>query len=210
MNMQVDVYSKSGQKTGRTIDLPENIFGIEPNEHVVYLAVKAFRANQRQGTHMTKNRKLVRGGGKKPWKQKGRGVARAGTIRSPLWVGGGRVFGPVPHDYDQKVNKKVSRLARKSVLAGKAKDGELMIVEDFTIESGKTKDLAAVLKSFAAENIKALVLVAKPDKMMLQAGRNIPTLNVQIAPNASVYDLIDCKKLFIQESAIDEIAGVLA
>jgi len=208
--MQVEIYSKTGEKTGRTVDLPENIFGIEPNEHVVYLAVKAFQANQRQGTHMTKNRKLVRGGGKKPWKQKGRGVARAGTIRSPLWVGGGRVFGPVPHDYDQKVNKKTSRLARKSVLSSKVKDGQITVVEDFTVDSGKTKDMTAVLKSFAAENVKALVLLAKQDKMMLQAGRNIPTLNLQVAPNASVYELMDCKKLFIQESAIEGIAGVLA
>jgi len=208
--MQADIYTKSGQKTGRTVELPDNIFGIEPNEHVVYLAVKAYQANQRQGTHMTKNRKLVRGGGKKPWKQKGRGVARAGTIRSPLWVGGGRVFGPVPHDYDQKVNKKTSRLARKSVLSSKVKDGQITVVEDFTVESGKTKDMVAILKSFSADGVKSLVLLPKQDKMVLQAGRNIPTLSVQIAPSASVYELLDCKKLLIQESAIAGIAGVLA
>lgn len=208
--MQVDVYTKDGQKSGRTIELPDGVFGIEPNEHVVYLAVKAYRANQRQGTHMTKNRKLVRGGGKKPWKQKGRGVARAGTTRSPLWVGGGRVFGPVPHDYDQKINKKTSRLARKSVLSSKAKDGQLTVVEDFTVESGRTKDIVAVLKNFAADNVKALFLLPKQDAMLLRAGRNLPRLNVKIAPSASVYDLLDCKKLFIQESAIAGIAGVLA
>jgi large subunit ribosomal protein L4 len=208
--MQVDIYTKDGQKSGRTVELPDTVFGIEPNEHVVYLAVKAFLANQRQGTHMTKNRKLVRGGGKKPWKQKGRGVARAGTIRSPLWVGGGRVFGPVPHDYDQKVNKKTSRLARKSVLSSKAKEGQLTVIEDFTVESGKTKDMAAILKSFAADQVKALVLLSKQDAMLSRAVRNIPTLNVQVAPSASVYDLLDCKKLFIQESAIAGIAGVLA
>jgi large subunit ribosomal protein L4 len=208
--MLIDVYTKTGEKTGRSVDLPDNVFAVEPNEHVVYLAVKAYQANQRQGTHMTKNRKLVRGGGKKPWKQKGRGVARAGTIRSPLWVGGGRVFGPVPHDYDQKVNKKASRLARKSVLSSKAKDGQLTVVEDFTVESGKTKDLVAILKSFSADQVKSLVLLPKQDKMVLQAGRNIATLHVQIAPSASVYELMNCKKLFIQESAIAGIAGVLA
>jgi large subunit ribosomal protein L4 len=208
--MQVDVYSKTGEKTGRTVDLPDDIFGIKPNEHVVYLAVKAYQANQRQGTHMTKNRKLVRGGGKKPWKQKGRGVARAGTIRSPLWVGGGRVFGPVPHDYDQKVNKKTSRLARKSVLSSKVKDGQVTVVEDFMIDSGKTKDMTAILKSFTADKVKSLVLVPKHDNMTLQAGRNLAKLHVQVAPNASVYELMDCKKLFIQESAVAGIAGVLA
>ncbi len=208
--MQVDVYTKDGQKSGRTVELPDNIFGIEPNEHVVYLAVKAYQANQRQGNHMTKNRKLVRGGGKKPWKQKGRGVARAGTTRSPLWVGGGRVFGPVPHDYDQKVNKKTSRLARKSVLSSKVKDGQVTVVEDFTVESGKTKDMAAILNSFSAADVKALFLLPKSDEMLLRAGRNLAKLKVQVAPSASVYDLLDCKKLFIQESAIAEIAGVLA
>jgi large subunit ribosomal protein L4 len=208
--MQVDVYTKTGKKTGRTVELPDAVFSIAPNEHVVYLAVKAYRANQRQGTHMTKTRKLVRGGGKKPWKQKGRGVARAGTIRSPLWVGGGRVFGPVPHDYDQKVNKKASRLARKSVLSSKTKEGQLTVVEDFTVESGKTRDMVAILKSFAADKVKSLMLLPKQDNMVLQAGRNIPTLHVQVAPTASVYELMDCKKLFIQESAIAGIAGVLA
>ncbi|MDZ7288831.1 MAG: 50S ribosomal protein L4 [candidate division KSB1 bacterium] len=208
--MQVDVYTKDGQKSGRTVELPDNVFGIAPNEHVVYLAVKAYMANQRQGTHMTKNRKLVRGGGKKPWRQKGRGVARAGTTRSPLWVGGGRVFGPVPRDYDQKVNKKSSRLARKSVLSNKLKDGQLTVVEDFTIESGQTKDMIAVLKNFSAHDVKSLFLLPKKDEMFLRAGRNIPTLNIQVAPQASVYELLDCKKLLIQESAIAEIAGVLA
>jgi large subunit ribosomal protein L4 len=208
--MQVDVYTKDGQKSGKTIDLPEAIFGIEPHEHAVYLAVKAYLANQRQGTNKTKNRKLVRGGGKKPWRQKGRGVARAGTIRSPLWVGGGRVFGPVPRDYSQKLNKKVNRLARKSVLSSKVKEGQLMVVEDFTIASGKTKDMVAVLKSFTAENAKSLFLLPDRDEMFLRAGRNISTLNVQIAENASVYELLNCQRLFIQESAVARIAGVLA
>jgi large subunit ribosomal protein L4 len=208
--MQVDVYTKDGQKSGKTLELPEEVFGIEPNEHAVYLAVKAYLANQRQGTHMTKNRKLVRGGGKKPWRQKGRGVARAGTIRSPLWVGGGRVFGPVPRDYSQKVNKKVNRLARKSILSNKAKDGQLMVVEDFTIESGKTRDMAAVLKNFASENVKALFLLSDHDAMFLRAGRNLPMLNIQIASSASVYELLNCQKLFIQQSAIERIVGVFA
>jgi large subunit ribosomal protein L4 len=137
-------------------------------------------------------------------------VGRAVTFRSPWWVGGGRVFGRVQLEYDHNVNKKTSRLARKSVLSSKAKEGQLTVIEDFTVESGKTKDMAAILKSFAADQVKALVLLSKQDAMLSRAVRNIPTLNVQVAPSASVYDLLDCKKLFIQESAIAGIAGVLA
>jgi large subunit ribosomal protein L4 len=208
--MQIDLYTKDGQKSGKKVELPDEIFGIQPNEHAVYLAIKAYLANQRQGTHMTKNRKLVSGGGKKPWKQKGRGVARAGTIRSPLWVGGGRVFGPVPHEYREKLNKKVNRLARKSALSTKVKDGQLTVVEDFTIESGKTRDMVEVLKNFAVENSKALFLLPKHDEMLLRAGKNIPKLDIRDAASASAYDLLNCQKLFIQESAIATIAGVLA
>jgi large subunit ribosomal protein L4 len=208
--MQVEVYSKDGQKNGKLVDLPDEVFGIEPNEHAVYLVVKAQMANRRQGTHKTKTRREVRGGGKKPWKQKGRGVARAGSIRSPLWVGGGRVFGPKPRDYSQAVNKKVNRLARKSVLSSKLKEEKLFVVEDFTIASGKTRDMASLLKSFGVDKTKALFLVSKPDEMLHRASKNLPKLHVQIGENASTYELLDCQKLFIQESAIPKIAGVLA
>ena len=192
------------------VTLSDTTFAREFNESLVHQVVVAYMAAGRAGTKAQKTRAQVRGGGKKPWKQKGRGVARAGTTRSPLWVGGGRVFGPVPHDYDEKINKKTSRLARKSVLSSKAKDGQLTVVEDFTVESGRTKDMLAVLKSFAADKVKALFLLPKQDALLLRAGRNLPKLNVQIAPSASVYELLDCKKLFIQESAITGIAGVLA
>ncbi len=207
--MQVEVYTKDGQKTGKTIELPDAVFGIEPNEHVVYLVIKAQRANSRQGTHKTKTRKEVRGGGKKPWKQKGRGVARAGSIRSPLWVGGGRVFGPKPRDYTQDVNKKVNRLARKSVLSSKLKEQKLVVVEDFTIASGKTRDMAVVLKNFGADQTKSLLLLPKQDNMLYRAGKNLPKLNVQIGENVSTYELLDCQKIFIQEGAVAKIAGVL-
>ncbi len=207
--MQVEVYTKDGHKSGKTITLPDEVFGIEPNRHVVYLAVKAQQANQRQGTHKTKTRKEVSGGGKKPWKQKGRGVARAGSIRSPLWVGGGRVFGPQPRDYSQSINHKAKKLARKSVLSLKAQSGELVVVEDFTLDSGKTKDMAAILKNFGADKIKSVLLVPQADPSLLRASRNLYKMKLQVGPEASTLDLLDCQKLFIQESAVSRIAGVL-
>jgi large subunit ribosomal protein L4 len=206
--MVVDVYTKDGKKSGKRAELPDGIFAIEPNQHVVYLAVKAQMANARQGTHKTKSRHEVRGGGKKPWKQKGRGVARAGTIRSPLWVGGGRVFGPTPRDYGQDLPKRVKRLARRSVLAAKLKEQQVVVVEDFSIDSGKTRDMVAVLKNFELGKQKALMLVPAHDEKTLKASRNIPNLHVQLAEVASTYELLDCNKLLIQQSAIGKIAGV--
>jgi large subunit ribosomal protein L4 len=206
--MLVDVYKKDGTKSGKQVELPADIFGIDPKEHAVYLAVKAQLAKARQGTHKTKTRREVRGGGKKPWKQKGRGVARAGTIRSPLWVGGGRVFGPTPRDYSQDLPKKVKRLARRSVLSAKVKEQQVIVVEDFHIDSGKTAEMAAVLRSFAIGKQKALMLMPAHDEKTLQASRNIPNLHVQVAGTASVYELLDCGKLFIQQGAIEKIAGV--
>lgn len=206
--MLVDVYKKDGTKSGKQVDLPAEVFGIDPKEHAVYLAVKAQLANARQGTHKTKTRKEVRGGGKKPWKQKGRGVARAGTIRSPLWVGGGRVFGPTPRDYSQDVPKKVKRLARRSVLSAKLKDEQIVVVEDFRVDSGKTRDMVTVLKSFEVGKQKALMLVPAYDEQTLKASRNIPNLQVQIADAASTFELLNCSKLFIQQGAVEKIVGV--
>ena len=136
--MTFEVYKIDGSSTGEKLELADDIFGIEPNDHAIYLAVKAYRANQRQGTHKSKERGEVSGGGKKPWKQKGRGGSRAGTSRSPVWVGGGTIFGPKPHLYKQDLPKKLKRLARKSALSYKVKDEQLMIVEDFNFEQPKT------------------------------------------------------------------------
>ncbi|MDZ7266109.1 MAG: 50S ribosomal protein L4 [candidate division KSB1 bacterium] len=207
--MQVEVYTKDGQKSGRTIDLPDEIFGIEPNRHVIYLAVKAQQANQRQGTHKTKTRREVSGGGKKPWKQKGRGVARAGSTRSPLWVGGGRVFGPQPRDYSQSLNQKVKKLARRSALSLKAKAGEMVVVEDFTVASGKTREMAGILKNLGADKLKTLLLIPQADPALLRASRNLYRLRLQLGSDVSTFELLNCQKLFIQESAVSRLAGVL-
>ncbi len=147
--MESVVYKTDGSPSGEKVKLPEHVFGVEPNRHVIYLAVKAQTTNSRQGTASTKTRSMVSGGGKKPWRQKGRGMARAGTIRSPLWVGGGRVFGPHPREYEMKLPKKVKRLARVSVYSDKARNEALMVVEDFKLSQAKTKEMFGILRSLA-------------------------------------------------------------
>lgn len=207
--MKLDVYKIDGSKSGETISLEKNIFGIEPNDHVVYLSVKAHLANKRQGTHKAKERNEVRGGGRKPWKQKGRGTARAGTTRSPLWVGGGTVFGPKPRDYSMSVNKKVKKLARKSALSYKAKAEQIMIVEDFNFDAPKTKDFTKVLKSLNLDGKKTLLLTSENSVNLFKSGRNISKVNVLEASNASTYDLINNQMLVLQKSAVDKIVNSL-
>jgi len=206
--VKVDVLRVDGSSSGRQAELPAQIFEIEPNDHAIYLAVKAQMTNKRRGTASVKNRALVAGGGRKPWRQKGRGVARAGTIRSPIWRGGGTVFGPTPHPYHLKVNKKVKRLARKSVLSYKAQEGNIVVVEDFDIESGKTRDMAAILQQLDLDSKKITLLVPQSKAKLLQAGRNIPTLQICEAKSASIYELLNCEKLVIQETAIEKLQEV--
>jgi len=207
--MEFEVYKNTGEPTGRTIKVSNKIFGAEPNEHVVYLAVQSQRTNERQGTAATKTRSMVSGGGRKPWRQKGRGTARAGTIRSPLWRGGGTTHGPRPHDYIFKVPKKIKRLARISVLSARAKESAIKVLEDFTLEQAKTKEMYSVLKGFGLENTKTLILLPEYDPKVLLASRNIKNLNVSIATDASTYDLLNCKTLLITESAIKKLEGAL-
>jgi large subunit ribosomal protein L4 len=207
--MELAIYNKDGQASGKKAKLPKAIFGAELNQHAVYLAVKSYRANQRQGTADTKVRSMVSGGGKKPWRQKGRGVARAGTIRSPLWVGGGRVFGPHPRDYAMQIPKKVNRLARLSIYSDKFKNSQITVIEDFKLENAKTKEMYAILKSLGLENTKTLMLLAEYDPLVLRAGRNLPKLNIKVAATESTYDLLNCERLLIQESALTKISGVL-
>lgn len=205
--MKLDVYKRDGSSAGKKVDLPEQIAGAKPHQHAMYLAVKAQMANMRQGTASTKNRSQARGGGRKPWRQKGRGVARAGTIRSPLWVGGGRVFGPQPRDYSQKISKKVKRLARVSAFADKISNDRITVVEDFTLENPKTKELFGILKALGVESQKVLLLVSDYDANILRAGRNIPNLEIRVATTESTYDLLNCERLLVQQSAVEKIVG---
>ncbi|MEK6757042.1 MAG: 50S ribosomal protein L4 [Bacteroidota bacterium] len=201
--MELEVYKKDGTKSGEKVSLAPEIFEITPNDHAIYQAVRSIQANQRQGTHKVKPRNEVRGGGRKPFKQKKTGRARAGSIRSPLWVGGGSIFGPHPHDYVVKIPAKVKTLARKSALSYKAKDGSIVVVEDFSFESPRTKDVASVLKALSLSGKKTLLLTGKTDGILFKSGRNIPTLNVLEADKASTFDILSNQVLLIQKSAID-------
>lgn len=206
--MELEVLQRDGKKSGKKVKLPEKVFGIEPKPHAVYLAIKVLNANARQGTVGTKNRAAVRGGGKKPWKQKGRGVARAGSNRSPLWVGGGRVFGPQPRDYSQKIPKKVMKAAKASIYSDKARRNEIVLIEDFKLDNPKTKEIAAVLRAIGVEEQKTLLLLPEKDPIMVRAGRNIPKLKMRVAATESAYDLLDCERILIQEGALDNLVKV--
>lgn len=208
--MTLDILKIDGSKSGDTIDLSDSIFAIEPNDHAIYLSVKAFLANQRQGTSKSKERGEVRGGGKKPWKQKGRGGARAGTSRSPLWVGGGTIFGPRPRDYRQDLPKKVRRLARKSAFSYKVKDSQLLIVEDFNIEQPKTKEFSKILSALKVSGKKILLLTEANNSNVYKSGRNIPKVKVLEASKASTYDLLNNQILILQKSAVKEIEKTFA
>jgi large subunit ribosomal protein L4 len=207
--MKLEVYKQDGTKTGESIELAENIFSIEPNDHVLYLAVKAYLANQRQGTHKAKERSEVRGGGKKPWKQKGRGGARAGTTRSPLWVGGGTIFGPKPHSYRQKLNKKVVSLARKSALSYKAKANQIVIVEDFNFDGPKTKSFVSILDALKVKGKRTLFLTAGLQSNVYKSGRNVPKVNILEANKASAYDLLNNQVLLLQKSAVNLLESTI-
>lgn len=207
--MKLDVYKINGKPSGEKQDLPEDIFGIEPNDHAIWQVVTAEQNNHRQGTSKTKNRSAVRGGGRKPWRQKGRGTARAGTIRSPLWVGGGRVFGPSPRDYHTDVPKKLKKVARKSALSYRAKEDAIRLIEDFQFEAPKTKQVHDILKSFELTEKDVLLLTADGNRNVWLSGRNIPKLNVRGADSFSTHDVVRAKVLLIQKGAIAKIQGVL-
>jgi len=207
--MKLDVFKTNGEKLDKKVDLAKEVFGIEPNEHTIYLAVKAELANMRQGTHKTKTRGESRGGGAKPWKQKGRGTARSGSRRSPIWVGGGRAFGPEPHLYTTKLPKKVKRLARRSALSQKMIDKAVLVVDDFNLKEAKTKNLVAIFEQLGLTGKKLTILVAEITENLFLAARNIPNIFIVSAERASTYEIMDCEILVIEKSAVKSINEAL-
>jgi large subunit ribosomal protein L4 len=207
--VKLDVYKIDGTKTGEQMDLSPAVFDIEPNDHAIWLTVTAEQANARQGTAKTKTRGEVRGGGKKPWPQKGRGTARAGSNRSPIWVGGGTVFGPKPRTYKKHLPLKIRQLARKSVLSNLAKENKIRLIEDFSLEAPKTRQMAGILKALQISDKKTLLLTPQTNRTLWLSGRNIPFLFVREATDFSTVDVIKADMLLIQKSALDKISEVL-
>ncbi|MDO5725692.1 MAG: 50S ribosomal protein L4 [Tissierellia bacterium] len=205
---KLDVLSMTGEKVG-DYDLNPDIFDIEVNEHAVYLVVKNIRANKRQGTHSAKTRAEVRGGGRKPWRQKGTGRARQGSIRSPQWRGGGVVFAKKPRDYSYTTPKKIRRLAMKSVLTSKARDNEIIVLDSLNFEKPKTKDMVKVLESINADK-KAYVVTADNCENVIRSCNNIPNTKTEMAQNINVYDLLKYNSLVVTKDALDKISEVFA
>jgi len=203
--MRIDVLSTNGSTTGRQVDLNEEVFGIAPNDHCIYLAVKQYRASLRQGTHKSKERSEIAGSRKKLKKQKGSGAARYGDIKNPLFKGGGRVFGPKPRNYDTKLNKKVKQLARNSALSYKAKDNNLVVLQDFTFDDHKTKNFVELLKSLNIENKKTLLVLKDADKNVLLAARNLKKVTSTSIQALNTYDILNANTVVFVESAIGEI-----
>ncbi len=199
--MKLNILNNDGSE-GKSVTVDKSVFGIKPNESVIHQAVITELANERQGTHASKNRSKVRGGGKKPWKQKGRGVARAGTIRSPIWRGGGTVFGPQPHDYKTKISKKMKRLARRSVLSFRADNGDILVVDEISISSPKTKEFIEFLKILNISGKKVTILVASLSENLFLSSRNVPNIYLVEATSASTYDLLDCEKLLFDKAGL--------
>lgn len=207
--MELKIFNKDGNESGETINLPDEIFAIEPNEHLIYQSVRAYLSNKRQGTHKTKERSEVSGGGRKPYRQKGTGNARRGTNRSPIMVGGGTIFGPKPHKYHLTVNKKAAKLARKSALSIKARENEIMIVEDFNLEKPKTKDIIEIAKNLKLENKKTLLLIPAKNDNIYKSSRNLPNINVMISDKVATYDLLNNKMILMQKSAVETLCKSL-
>lgn len=207
--MNVSVLKYTGEETGRSVLLPEEVFGIVPNDHAVYLDVRSILANQRQGTHKSKERGEVSGSRRKIKKQKGTGTARAGDIKSPIFRGGGRIFGPKPRDYGFKLNQKVKRLARKSVLTYKARENNIYVLESFSFEVPKTKAYLEMLQNLSFLNEKTLLVLPNVDKGIVLSSRNIKKAKVICVDHVSTYDLLNAKKLLIVESAIEPMVKKL-
>jgi large subunit ribosomal protein L4 len=203
--MKLAVHSITGKETSKKVDLSTNVFGVDPNDHAIYLDVKQYLAAQRSGTHKAKERSDVKGSRRKLRKQKGSGAARVGDIKNPLFRGGGRVFGPRPRKYDFKVNKKVKRLARKSALSYKAKDKNIIVLEDFSFDVPKTKSFIDFLNNFDQLDNKTLLVLAESNKNIFLSSRNLSKAKVVLASELNTYDVMNANKLMVMESSINEI-----
>lgn len=206
--MQFDVYNIEGKVVGQ-VELNEGVFGVAPNEHALHMAVVTYLANQRQGNAKTKVRGEVSGGGKKPWKQKGRGTARSGSSRSPVWVGGGTIHGPKVFDHRLKLPKKISRLGRKSAFSLRASEKNLIVLEDFDMNEIKTKKVAEVLTNLNITGSSTLILTNEVNNNVYMSSRNIPKVDVNVAEQASTYEILSHKKIVIFKSAITTIESAL-
>ena len=207
--MELSVLNSKGKETGRKVKLDPSVFGIDPNDHAIYLDVKQHLANKRQGNHKSKERAEIVGSTRKIKKQKGTGTARAGSIKSPIFRGGGRIFGPTPRDYNQKVNKKVKRLARKSALSIKAKEKSILIVEDFQMESPKTSGYLDILKALGLTDKKSLVVLGEPNNNVYLSSRNLEHSKVITNSELSTYQITNAASLVLFESAVSEIETIL-
>ena len=203
--MEVAIYNISGAETGKKATLNDEIFGIEPNNHAIYLDVKQYLANKRQGTHKSKQRNEVMGSTRKLKKQKGTGGARSGSILSPLFPGGGRVFGPVPRDYSFKLNKKLKQLARKSALTYKAKDNAITVVEDFAMEAPKTKEFIAITKNLKLDGKKILVVLPETNPVVSLSARNLQNVKVIPASNLKTYDVMNAAGIVLAETSVEAV-----
>ena len=207
--MEVAVLKSSGEQTTKKVSLSDAIFGIEPNDHAIYLDVKSYLANQRQGTHKSKQRNEISGSSKKLKKQKGTGGARAGNIKNPQFKGGGRIFGPQPRDYSFKLNKKVKDLARKSALTYKAKDNSIAILEDFSFDAPRTKNYLALLKALSAGDKKTLLVLSEANKNVVLSGRNVQHAKITTAEQINTYDVMNADRVIFVESSISKVENLL-
>jgi large subunit ribosomal protein L4 len=203
--MELVVHNISGKATSKKVILDDSIFGIEPNNHAIYLDTKLYMANQRQGTHDSRERSDVTGSSRKIKRQKGTGTARAGDIKNPLFRGGGRVFGPHPHDYYFKLNKKVRRLARKSALSFKAKENDLMVIEDFKVETSKTKEFITILNSLEVSGKKSLFVLTEGDANAVLSSRNLQGVKLVQAKDINTYEILNANKILLVESSLKAI-----
>ncbi len=206
--MEVSVYNISGQETGRKIKLDDSIFGVEPNDHVIYLDVKQYMAKKRQGTHKTKERAEIVGSTKKIKKQKGTGTARAGDIKSPIFRGGGRTFGPRPRNYSFKLNRKVKKLARKSALTYKAKDNNIIVLEDFNFDEPKTKQMVEIRNNLNLDNKKLLLVLSEQNNNIYLSSRNLKDVKVVTTSQINTYDVLNASTIVFAESSLDTLTNI--